>query len=277
MLMNSYRAACFVLKQPSVKRTSATTRSVTANEIQLRIDSSHRNYLEVEQKFALDNGTNVEARLMELGFSKKGEIDMVDWYFDLPAPHWVLTPKDNWLRCRETEKTCSWQLKRGRQHKDGATVYEELEGEEAIEASVSMLKHVDPVTTIPPDESYQGHVVPQLPRPTGLVPFARIETHRCSWSYSGESDSLTGLVVDLDGTQYGYMVGEIEALVDNDSEIALARERIASLFQKLVPEQCTFLHIPIGKLEHFLIRNCPDHYKACVEGGSIPQQAKQSQ
>jgi thiamine-triphosphatase len=183
-----------------------------------------------------------------------------------------LTPKDNWLRFRETEKKSSWQLKRGRQHKDGATVYEELEGGEAIEASIAMLKDVDPVTTIPTVE-FHGHVVPQLPRPTGLVPFARIETHRSSWSYSGEWDSFTGLVVDLDGTQYGYMVGEIEAVVYNDSDITLARERISSLLQKLSPEQSISLQIPVGKLEHFLVRHCPDHYKACVESGSFPQQA----
>jgi adenylate cyclase class IV len=274
MLMNNYRAACFVLKQPCVVRTLA--RSVAAKKIQLRMDSSHNNVaLEVEQKFALHNETDVESRLMKLGFSKRGEIDMVDWYFDLPKPRWVLTPKDNWLRFRETDKTSSWQLKRGRQHKDGATVYEELEGEEAIEASISMLDNVDLVTMIPRVE-FHGHVVPQLPRPTGLVPFARIETHRSSWSYPGKSDSFTGLVVDLDATQYGYMVGEIETVVHNDNDIALARERISSLIQKLSPQQNISLQIPVGKLEHFLIRYCPDHYEACVRGGSIPQQAKHS-
>jgi CYTH domain len=266
LFMNSYRATCFVLQQPFVKRTFA--RSATAEEIQLGMGSAHV-ALEVEQKFALENESNVEARLMELGFSKKREVDMVDWYFDLPEP--VLTPKDNWLRFRETDKESSWQLKRGRHHQGGGTVYEELDGEEAIEASLSMLKDIDPGTAIPVE--YEGHAVPELPRRTGLVPFARIETHRSNWTYTGESDSYKALSVDLDKTQYGYMVGEVEVVVNEDSEIPVARECISSLLQKLAPEQGVSLQVPVGKLEHFMIQYRPDHYKACVDGGSIAKEA----
>jgi len=230
--------------------------------------------LEVEQKFAVDgNVSHVETRLMELGFRKRGEIDMVDWYFDTPDPNWTLTPKDCWLRCREIEKESTWQLKRGRRHQGGATVYEEIEGEGAIEGCISMISDKSEGVEVP--EEYEGQAIPKLPRPfAGLVPFARIETHRSSWKFSGESESYDGLTVDLDGTQYGYMVGEVEAVEHDDSDIPLAQDRIGSLVQKILQDKNASSQTPVGKLEHYLIRHRPNHYKACVEGGSI--QDKQS-
>lgn len=259
-LMYGRRATAFVLKKP--------TRSFEW----LRMMSTSKNIaLEVEQKFALDeNRSLVEARLKELGFRKTGEVDMEDWYFDTPDPHWTLTPKDCWLRCRQTHESSTWQLKRGRRHQDGATVYEELEDEEAIEASISMLPDNDVAVVVP--EEYEGRTVPKFPRSNllPLVPFALIATHRTSWKFGGESEAYDGLTVDLDGTQYGYMVGEVEAVVYNNDDVSLAKDRINSLIGEIVPEQNRSGPVPVGKLEHYLIRHRPDHYRACVEGGSIP-------
>ena len=256
VLMDSYRVKPCAFKQSG------------RNFLRLSMLSASQNAaLEVEQKFALnDGGSNVQRRLTELGFTKKGEIDMVDWYFDTPEPNWVLTTQDCWLRCRQTDQGSKWELKRGRRHQGGATVYEELEGEEAIEASISMLPKMDS-TMVVPDE-YEGYAVPKLPWSAELLPFARIETHRSSWTFSGESELYSGLVVDLDGTQYGYMVGEVEAVVYNESDIPMAQERISSLVRIISPKpgKC---QESVGKLEHYLIRCRPEHYKACVESGSI--------
>lgn len=234
------------------------------------MSTSKKTALEVEQKFALQNGgSHVEKRLKELGFSKKGEIDMVDWYFDTPEPDWTLTTRDCWLRCREAGQSSTWQLKRGRRHDGGATVYEELEDEEAVEATISLLSNTKLTDEVLSE--YEGYPVPQLLRVTGLVPFARIETHRSSWTFPGESESYNDLTVDLDGTQYGHMVGEVEAVVYSDSEVSSAKGRIKSLIQEIVPEEDTSSQVPVGKLEHYLIRHRPEHYKACVEGGSIQE------
>jgi thiamine-triphosphatase len=259
-LMYGCRTTAFVLKKP--------TRSYEC----LRIMSAPKNIaLEVEQKFALDeNGSLVEARLKELGFRKNGEVDMEDWYFDTPDPHWTLTPRDCWLRCRQTHESSTWQLKRGRRHQDGATIYEELEGEEAIEASISMLPDNDVAVVVP--EEYEGRAVPKFPRSNvPLIPFSLILTHRSSWGFSGESEAYKGLTVDLDGTQYGYMVGEVEAVVYNNEDVPPAKDRINSLIREIVPEQNRSGPVPVGKLEHYLIRHRPDHYRVCVEGGSIPE------
>jgi thiamine-triphosphatase len=110
---------------------------------------------------------------------------------------------------------------------------------------------------------------PKFPHPTGLVPFAKIETHRSSWMFDGDSEAYGGLTVDLDGTRYGYIVGEVEAVVYKVSDVPLAKDRIHSLVQQITEDQDTSTHIPVGKLEHYLIHNRPKHYKACVEGGSI--------
>lgn len=268
LLMNSYSVASFVLKQPS--RSLRFVLRQPSRSLRL-MSVSKPLELEVEQKFALLDGnvTRVEARLMEIGFRKRGEKDMVDWYFDTPDPNWILTPRDCWLRYREVDTGAAlWQLKRGRRHEgDGATVYEELEGDEAIEASLSVLANTIESSMVL--EEFEGRPVPKLPRPLGLVPFARIETHRSSWTFSDESEAYDGLTVDLDGTQYGYMVGEVEAVVSDESNVPLVKERIINLIRQIFPEQDASSQVPVGKLEHFLIRQRPEHYKACIEGGSI--------
>lgn len=263
VLMSSYRVASFVMKQQR-KRLQSTRMMSTSENVA---------FLEVEQKFALDkDGSRLQTRLSELNFHKKGEVDMVDWYFDTPDPNWLLTPKDCWLRCRETVSGSTWQLKRGRRHDGGSTVYEELEDEEAIEASISML----PISMIPESDmdvvildEFEGKTVPRFPQSTSLVPFARIETHRSSWAFAGDNDAYDNLTVDLDGTQYGYMVGEVEAVVYNENDIPLAKSRINALVREITEDQDASNHVPVGKLEHYMIRNRPEHYKACIEGGSI--------
>lgn len=234
-----------------------------------RMRSTSKIVLEIEQKFAInDECSHVETRLTELGFSKTTEIKMVDWYFD--TPDWSLTPRDCWLRYRETPRGSSWQLKkRGKKHEGGATVYEELKDEEAIEASITLLS--SSISDVSVREEYDGHAVPKFPHPTPspFVPFARIETNRQSWTFDGESEAYDGLSVDLDGTQYGYMVGEVEAVVNNDGDVSLAKTRIDALVKEITQDQDASNHVPVGKLEYYLIRNRPDHYKACVQGGSI--------
>lgn len=260
-LMSTGRVVPFLLKQ-SGRRFECLRMVNTPKKIAI----------EVEEKFQLvDGGTNVEKRLMELGFEKKGEIDIVDWYFDTPDPHWTLTPRDYWLRYRDTKQSSSWQLKRGRRHHEGgATVYEELENNDAIKAIMELLPSKSQGVIVP--DEYKGYAVPALPRPLELIPFARIETHRSSWKFSGNSESYNDLTVDLDGTQYDYMVGEVEAVVFAQDEVPLARQRIELLVRELVPTQDdASSQVPVGKLEHYLIRHRPDHYKACIEGGSIKE------
>lgn len=236
--------------------------------------SSLPSMFEVEQKFALLDGIqSMEERLLKLGMTKSSETLMMDWYFDLPAPDWILTPQDCWLRCRETPKGSVWQLKQGtqkqqQQHEGGATVYEEVEGEDAINIALSLLPATCTKPFNPPFH-YESFLVPKLPKPCHLVPFARIETLRSRWEPTETTSPYSRLVVDLDRTNYNYTVGEVEILVHTEDEVAAARRRIGEFVQLLLPSPSMDDNIGIGKLEYYMSRHCKAHYEACVRGGSI--------
>jgi adenylate cyclase class IV len=233
--------------------------------------------IEVEQKFVLSDGSassTIQSKLQDLGMQQRGEqFLMVDWYFDLAVP--TLTPRDNWLRYRtinEAKAGGTWQLKKGqRQHEGGATVYQEIEGDEAVRETLSMIPVQSVVaTTSPIMIDYEGYRIPELPGDPSscgllLVPFCRIETKRSSWGFPNEQHGLT---VDLDATNFGYMVGEVEMVVETNEEVDAARQQIKDFLRQLIPTQ-EVRQPAVGKLERYLMEHRPEHYQACVEGGSI--------
>jgi len=255
--------------------------------------------LEVEQKFALPNTSSVaeiERKLASLGFERIGrKAEFTDWYFDLPAPHWSLTLQDCWFRYREVkigDKTSwgwkgSWQLKRGRQIADdgsslnaggGATVYEEIEGQDAVDAALSMLSNenidIDGCSVDNKiDAKYDGFDIPHLGEGCGLTPFARFETRRTCWAvlnFESSDSDFVGLTVELDGTNFGYMVGEVETMVYSEDKVANAKDRVAKLVSKLGSDEDGNSGTsvpPAGKLETYMIENRRDHYDACIKAG----------
>lgn len=260
--------------------------------------------IEVEQKFSLPASSDVmlvEEKLSSLGFVRSGpEKRIVDWYFDLPAPNWVLTLKDCWLRYRAVtaddgvDTFGDWQLKIGQPESTNrggnATVYEEIAGKEAINRALLLLRDNEALsnggeidqretgTALQHKEIYE----PPLPNGCGLSPFARIETRRSTWIAAQRDSAMTssdsnfiGLIVDLDGTNFGYMVGEVEVVVHQEKDVADARKRIEALvsqISKVHEDGNSISHSAapaIGKLEYYLMKNNPEHYNACVEAGSI--------
>mmetsp|Transcript_36975 Transcript_36975/g.54098 ORF Transcript_36975/g.54098 Transcript_36975/m.54098 type:complete len:350 (+) Transcript_36975:61-1110(+) len=281
------------------KRCVPNSQSLIRNMTILKNQGSSTNEmeLEVEQKFALPNTSSVndiERKLASLGFELVGQkAEFTDWYFDLPPPHWSLTLRDCWFRYREVKIgnvsnwgwRGSWQLKRGRQVAQeknsggGVTVYEEIEGQDAIDTALSMLpKDVIDVTECKFDEQYDGFDIPHLPEKCGLIPFARFETRRTCWailnfdSPAVDSD-FVGLTVDLDGTNFGYAVGEVETIVYSEDKIASAKERVSKLVSKLSSDDESEnvgggAPVPTaGKLETYMIEHRRDHYDACIKAG----------
>lgn len=227
--------------------------------------------LEVERKFVLsdmESTTAIESKLVDLGMTRKGEINMVDWYFDLDVP--TLTPLDNWLRYREVSGNGGvWQLKKGQQHQGGVTVYEEVDGDEAVRQALSSINWLTGLSLTTAISQYEGHQVPDLPVPNcGLVPFCRLETKRTCWRYPHGSSS--SLAVDLDVTGHGYMVGEVEMVVETKDELQEARHTIEEFVQFLVPTVGSEAEPAVGKLEQYLMAHRPEYYRACVEAGSLP-------
>ena len=312
--------------------TSTMTMAATAQS-----SSAGTSMFEVEQKFQLmndndgDNGGDIDSttnqriqqRLKELHFVPKKTIKFVDWYFDT-NDNILSTQYDCWLRYRgllkkEDEKgeddvivKGSWQLKKGQNDATSkTTVYQEIEGDEAVVASISVLidntKIIEGgvrdddnnnVSGTNSPTTFDGYEIPKLPLdklPNDqvkvgnlLIPFCRIVTTRSSWAFNGGDDGhddtdFYGLDVDLDMTNSGYCVGEVEAVVEKEEDIPIAKERIQNLINEITQESNNDDNnsssekekkkdkdsIPLGKLEHFLVNNRPDHYKACIESGSM--------
>ena len=209
--------------------------------------------LEVEQKFPFSDRSHLEEQLQRQGFAPVKELTMVDWYFDrfvdngdndyLELP---LVRRDHWLRYRETitengkgtANDGQWQLKRGNKGSGsggGATVYEEIEGIQAVDIAHSVLKESSSSQSVDAEEAvttlttFDGHPIPILPIPDcDVVPLARIVTHRAKWKQQqqqptkgnvsdNDSDpSFPNLVVDLDTTPDGYAIGEVEVVVEGE-------------------------------------------------------------
>ena len=210
----------------------------------------------------------------------------MDWYFD--SPDLQLCTKDCWLRFRHPTNAPhkgSWQLKRGKTingsdftgSSGSSTVYEELEGDDALDLAESMLKERIFQEKISEGsekcEKLNGFLVPDLSRlrEYRMEPIARIETIRSSWASSilNSDPVYQGITIDLDGTDYGYTVGEVEIVVQTNDEVEEARGRVKLVIEEICDNNSSRA---LGKLETYLIENRPEVYEACVKAGSMSSQ-----
>lgn len=233
--------------------------------------------LEVEQKFCTSNLDSVLKNLRKLNFEPaKNEIKFMDWYFD--HEELLLCTQDCWLRYRHMSsdpENGSWQLKKGRKGlQSKITVYEELEGDEAIDIVKAMLSENSFCQGTEKDscdsETMDGYEIPSIPNNIAnydLRPFARIETKRSTWKKISSSYSEK-IVVDLDGTDFGYTVGEVETVVHKDEDIEEAQEVVKTFIGDITGNEKDSAQA-LGKLETYLIANRPDVYDACISSGSM--------
>ena len=277
-------------------------RSLTA---MVRSDASRKLELEVEQKFSLDSPSaidSIETRLSSLGFKKcatGAQRRFTDCYFDLPSPHWTLTMHDCWLRYRDDFSEAynvggKWQLKIGRMLKEQyggnrATVYEEIEGDEAVVAALSIIDKASTVSISDSSDGPQppsgtislagkegildGQEIPTIPGfgdSYNLIPFARFMTTRTGWTYPDdggpESSMYAGITVDIDSADFGFAVGEVEVVVEREEDVPRAKEKVSFLLQKLDVENSGSHVAPPGKLETYMKNKRRHHYDACVKG-----------
>ncbi len=178
--------------------------------------------IEVERKFVL--GKDSDIKLRELGAELVKQNSFRDVYYDTVDN--VLARNDHWLRTRDNQ----WQLKcppRFRRGNDPSTQYAEYEKEETIlkVLQVLLLRKESPSSTltVPPQGcgNLQG-----LVQKASLNEFAQYTTHRKTYV-------LDGFTIDLDLTDFGFQVGEIEVVVADESRITEALRRIDELAVKL--------------------------------------------
>lgn len=224
--------------------------------------------LEVEQKFSWKQSDDLEDRLRQMGFQNKASKTIVDWYYD--TPNYVLVRQDCWLRCRTVGSQAMWELKVGNRDHEGSntTVYMEVEGMEAVFDAVS--RRVDNDCDESVDETVgevDGFPSPDVPNQAGtsnLRPFARIAASRSSWSVT--TGPYERLSVDLDTTDSGYAVGEVEALVQNPDDIAEVKGLIRSFLDEL---HLQTENPPMGKLETYIFERRPELYALCRDLGHM--------
>ena len=275
ILIATFYSGCGTLKSQALLQKTAkflsSGRLRYPKDTRLGLATS-RKMLEVEQKFLLTDAINLESKLLDLGFVPTGKATIVDWYFD--TPDICLTSQDCWFRFREKGSLGQWQLKRGRNQNSKSTVYEELEGDEALAATLSLLPDSTVLST-PTVQTMDGVTIPIVPggQRKGLFPFCRLETTRSTW-VSNEKDRnnpYEKFVIDLDVTNTGYTVGEVETVVEHDDELSLAKQQVESIINRIMEDSRRNSNDgpPLGKLEHFLLNNRQDHYNALVQRGVV--------
>ena len=181
---------------------------------------------EVEKKFPIPSSAGVKSQLSSLGFGEAKRVEFVDYYYDLPAPHWHFSLIDCWIRYREQKVKIGnnygwkgvWQVKIGDSvniDSDRMTVYKEVQGDDAkafILDTVAKLDEKLKNDALPieagADERESACDAPQLRGAEVLIPFARFKTFRTCYAPTREDSEFSTLRVDVDNTDFGYCIGK---------------------------------------------------------------------
>ena len=177
-----------------------------------------RKMIEIERKFVFTN--NTVAQLLNAGARLVKEIELTDEYYD--TDDFKMTLADFWLR-RRNEK---WQLKcpvAGHSSNAGSLLYGSVYREvDDIDEILELLRPLLKATSTLTDNGILANYL----RLNICSVFATICTHRMSYE-------LDGFNVDLDCTDSGYQIGEIEVMVPDESHIKEAEKRIKLFAEKM--------------------------------------------
>lgn len=340
----------------SSSSSSSSSNTLNCNEEQKREFEIEQKFALTPDSSNTVTIQDIEDKLKSLGFQPTGPVKrFTDTYVEVKLsssssssyPYdWLLTAQnDHWLRYRELiimnhdddngnnndpngkiSKKGAWQLKRRHYTKNKendntekrlSTVYEEMIGEDAMQAVQSLLQTQEH-NYVPPKELQKDSdssinmnmnmninigkiyfterlnlLPPGLPKEYTWVPFASFETIRSSWKYPAENtntaershdeenskdDNKTtqpftfrDIKVDLDNTDFGFMVGEIEMVVHEEDQIQAAKKCIQEFISILLGANASQMDTKpaLGKLETFMINHRREHYDACVQSGSL--------
>lgn len=196
--------------------------------------------IEVEQKF-LVSPVQLDLILAQSEFVK--ESVFIDIYYD--TPDWSLTKSDVWLR----QRGGTWELKVPLDgvSKDKATNhYEEIQPEQAIRDFLQLTK--------------QGDLWADLLN-YNYRPFCQLETTRRKYQQAE-------FIIDVDvvrASNFHYALMEVELLVDDVKELAIAKDKILTWAKDHNLE----LKPIYGKVIAYLQQEKPEHFQALVDSGTI--------
>ncbi|XP_067652840.1 uncharacterized protein [Haliotis asinina] len=166
---------------------------------------------EVERKFNITAET--ESRIKKLGGKLLTERSFSDIYFD--NCDYCLTLSDSWLRKRDNK----WELKvasGGMSIRDRVTQYKELTNEKEI---VEWLKSKFQIAN-------KCTKVKDFIKSAEMSEFATISTTHKTYR-------IDGCTIDLDLSDHGFQVGEIEVMAPSSAQIPAAIKTIDAMAQKL--------------------------------------------
>lgn len=182
------------------------------------------NPIEVERKFTIDD--NTEARLRALGAQLRVEKVFHDVYYD--NDNYTLILGDCWLRRRNdvwearvparSTMTSSPLTPTTTTTYSPHTQYRELSSEKAISAWL--------VECLGLDAWLKGDPMELVVQAAGLGEFAHVITTRRSYT-------LPSCTVDLDFTDYGFRVGEIEVMAASPEDVPRALKTISGVAEQL--------------------------------------------
>jgi len=186
--------------------------------------------LEVERKFVVP--ADYKDRLAENGFEPVHQFreNLVDAYFDFASGDFPLLTNDHWLRKRNGD----WELKypvgssmaSSMHEEQSTTLYHETSNLEDI---LCKIRVVSPLFCGVPDEDEENlEDLNELVERAVLRPFAQLETKRKCYKRSSDNVNIV-----VDETDWGYIIGEIEVMVETKEEVCAATQHIEALANQL--------------------------------------------
>jgi len=195
--------------------------------------------IEIEKKFALSDKD--QERLIQ-GAQFLKEKTFTDIYYD--TADLALTTNDKWLRSRDGKFELKLSLRLGTDRL--ADQYDELEDDDSIKSALGL-------------SGNDG--LADLLAANGYTPFVVITTTRTKYHKDGFG-------IDLDAIDFGdyiHHICEIELMVENQSDIDNAIERIIN-FAK---DQGLTVGPVRGKVVEYLKKSNPAHYWALVKADVV--------
>jgi predicted adenylyl cyclase CyaB len=193
--------------------------------------------IEIEKKFAL---TEEEAKRLLAGATFIKEVVMIDSYFDNAAR--TLSLKDCWLRERNGRFELKIASYKGEWKDQVVNQYRELETDTEIAEVLGLLIKTS---------------LREALAAAGYAPFATIQTTR-------RKHSKEGFTIDMDVMDFGYTVSEIELMVEDESKMQEAVDKIMNFAKR----EGVIIKPVQGKLLEYLRRNDPPFFEKLVAAGA---------
>ena len=199
--------------------------------------------IEVEKKFLLS--TDEEARLLA-GASLFSEKTLTDTYYD--AKDWSITTQGWWLRSRNG----SFELKipAGGSY-DKLNQYHEITDDAEIAQRLGL--------------SLEDSSLAVALEMAQITPFVTCTSQRRTYKKSGFTIDLD--MASYEGSDRTYTIGEIELLVEKESDMPVAAERIFAFAHEHAIEPTDGVR---GKIAEFMYHEQPEHYDTLVASGTYP-------